>query len=122
MNRVFAPYRIVICGLSGFTLIPKLSQKRRSFRKKKKILNIKFVFCLKHSLSYEEFWKLLSCYVHRSSSKLVVILVIFQINLNFLGIFSKYPQISSLVKIQRVGAELFHVDRRTDEQTVMTKL
>ena len=40
---------------------------------------------------------------------------------NFLDIFSKDPQISSLITIQAVGAELFNVDRRTDEQTEMTK-
>ena len=33
-------------------------------------------------------------------------------------IFQKYPQISNLMKIRPVGAELFHEGRRTD----MTKL
>jgi hypothetical protein len=32
----------------------------------------------------------------------------------FLGIFSKNTQISSLIKIRPVGAELFHADGWTD--------
>jgi hypothetical protein len=32
----------------------------------------------------------------------------------YIKIFSKDPQISSLITIQPMGAELFHVDRRTD--------
>ena len=39
-------------------------------------------------------------------------------NLNFLDRFSKIPQLSDLMKIRVVGAELFHADRQTD----MTKL
>ena len=44
-------------------------------------------------------------------------------NLNFLDRFSKIIQMSNLMKIRRVGAELFHADRqretdrRTDIQT-----
>ena len=34
MNRVFAPYRIVICSFSVFTIFPTLSHKRCNFRKK----------------------------------------------------------------------------------------
>jgi hypothetical protein len=39
-------------------------------------------------------------------------------NLNFLDRYSKNTQISNLIKIIPVGAELFHADRRAD----MTKL
>ena len=38
--------------------------------------------------------------------------------LEFLDIFSTYNQISDVIKILPVGAELFHADGRTD----MTKL
>jgi hypothetical protein len=33
------------------------------------------------------------------------------------GGFSKNPQISSLIKIRRLGTELFYTDGRTDRQT-----
>ena len=36
--------------------------------------------------------------------------------------FSKNTQISSLIEIHPVGAELFHVDRKRDRQTDMMKL
>jgi hypothetical protein len=52
--------------------------------------------------------------VHWSSRKVPVILV----RLNFLGRFAKNTQISNLMKIHPVGAELFDEDGRTD----MTKL
>jgi hypothetical protein len=41
--------------------------------------------------------------------------------LNFIDIFSKNTQISKLVKILLVGAELFHADRRTKGRTDLTK-
>jgi hypothetical protein len=34
--------------------------------------------------------------------------------INFLGRFSKKADVSNLIKISPVGAELFHADRRTD--------
>jgi len=37
--------------------------------------------------------------------------------LKFLDRFSKSPQMSDLMKIHPVGAELFHADGRTDRQT-----
>jgi len=52
--------------------------------------------------------------VQMSSCKVNVILVRFQSN--FRGRFSKSGQISSFIKIRSVGAELFHVDGRTDRQ------
>jgi len=36
---------------------------------------------------------------------------------NFLGSFSKNTQISNVMKIRPVRAELFHADRRTDKHT-----
>ena len=52
--------------------------------------------------------------VYWYSCKEHVILVQLWLNFNFLDRFSKYPQISNLTKIHAVGAELFHVDGRTD--------
>jgi hypothetical protein len=60
--------------------------------------------------------------VHRSSREVSVILARFQSNLNSVDKFSSHPQISNFVNIRPVGAELFHADRQTGEQTGMTKL
>ena len=43
-----------------------------------------------------------------------ILLVRFQLNLNFLDRFSKNTQISDVTKIRPVGPELFHAVRRTD--------
>jgi hypothetical protein len=43
-----------------------------------------------------------------------LILVRFQTNVNSLDRFSKIPQISKLIKIRPVGAELLHADMYTD--------
>ena len=43
-------------------------------------------------------------------------------NLNIIDKFSKNNQISNLIKIRPVGAELFHEEGRTDGSTDMTKL
>jgi hypothetical protein len=40
----------------------------------------------------------------------------------FLDRYSKNTQISNLMKIRPVGADLFHADGRTDGRTDMTKL
>ena len=61
-------------------------------------------------------------YVNWSSRKIYCILVRLTWNLNFPDRFSKNSQISNLMKIRHVGAELFHADRRTDGRTDMTKL
>ena len=53
-------------------------------------------------------------HVHRCSCKVPVILVRFYWNLNFLYIFSKNTLISNFIKIRPLGAELSHVDRRTN--------
>ena len=40
----------------------------------------------------------------------------------FLTYFFKNPQISNLMKMQSLGVELFHVDRQTGGQMIMTKI
>jgi hypothetical protein len=57
-----------------------------------------------------------------SSCKVLVILVRFKWNLNFLNGFSKNIQISNCMKILSVGAELFRGDGRTDGWRDITKL
>jgi len=53
--------------------------------------------------------------VYWSSSKILVILVRFLMKLGFSRqVFAKNTQISTLMKILPVGAELFRADRRTD--------
>jgi hypothetical protein len=44
------------------------------------------------------------------------------LNINFAGRHTKNTQISDFIKIRPLGAELSHADRRTGEQTDMTKL
>jgi hypothetical protein len=56
--------------------------------------------------------------LHLSSCKVSVILVRFELNLNFLHRFSKNAQISNFIKIRTVGAELINAHRRTDGRTV----
>ena len=58
--------------------------------------------------------------VHRSSCKVLIILVRYWRNWNFLDRFSKNTCISNFMKIRPVGAELFHADGRTEAD--MTKV
>ena len=60
--------------------------------------------------------------LHRSAYKVPVILVRFSSNLNFLGRFSKHPQISNIMNLRPVAAELFHADRQTDMTKVTVAL
>jgi hypothetical protein len=53
--------------------------------------------------------------VHRSSCKVPVILVRFELNLGYLDRFLKNTQIPNFMKFRPVGAELFHADGQTDK-------
>jgi len=87
----------------------------------KKVRNTKCVFwcfsqiCLKILITLRKFKLDITINVHRSSSKVPIILVRLHWNLNFLVIFSKNTQVSVFVKIRPVGAELLlHVQRQRD--------
>jgi hypothetical protein len=58
--------------------------------------------------------------VYWSSCNVSAILVRSQWNLNVLDRFSKNTQMSNLMKILSLGAELFHADSRTDRRIGMT--
>jgi len=76
MNSVFAPYHIIICSFSGFNIFLTISHKRYNFLKK----DTEYKICVLSEafLSYEEFRIVLSCYVHRSSHKVAIILITFE--------------------------------------------
>jgi hypothetical protein len=60
--------------------------------------------------------------VYWCACRLPDVLVRFQWNLNFLDTFSNKHSIQSFTKIHPMGAELFHADGRTHEQTDVMKL
>ena len=60
--------------------------------------------------------------VYRSSCKVSVILVRFQLNIIFSTEFRQNPQISNFKKIPPVGAELFHANRQTGGRTDIKKV
>jgi hypothetical protein len=69
-------------------------------------------------------------HVFWSYCRISITLVRFYCDLNFLDRFSKNTQISNLIQIRPVGAELFHedgwtdgqIDGQTERQTNMTQL
>jgi len=91
----------------------------------KKLLKIKWVLWFYSQLLSETFpiLRRTERYIintYRCSRKAPVILAWSQQTLSFLDIFSKYTQISNVIKIHPVGAELFHADGKTESE--MTKL
>ena len=69
---------------------------------------------LMHSMQHTRLQRDIVINVKTSRSKVPVMLIGFERNLNSLGIFSKKnPPISVFIKIGPVGVELLHADRRT---------
>jgi hypothetical protein len=116
---------IVICGVSSHIIFFHISHERQDFRKN--VIQHK-MFWFPLQISSETFLILrrnerdMITNVYWSSCEVPVILVRFCWNLNFLDIFSKNTQMSNLIKIRPVWAELFHADEQTDRQTELTKL
>jgi hypothetical protein len=117
---------IVMCDLPCSTIFFYISHKRHHFLKKK-LLNIKCVLVFLQILS-ETFLILRiiqrdmikQVYWYSCEVGLPVILGRFWWNLNFLGRFLKYNEMSSFRTIRPVVTELFRADGRTDRH--MTKL
>jgi len=116
--------RIVICVLTSDLLyFPTLSHKRHDFRKKKKkLLNVMCVLIFSTTFV----WNILILRGNeRDLLKMSVDLHVkcplflsdWNKSLSFLARFSNSTEISNLMKIRPVGAELFHADRRTDRVT-----
>ena len=101
--------------------------KQCDFRRKEVILNVKFVFWFSRKLwNISSFLEELTKHectrtVRRSSCKTRDVLVRFQLNMNYLDIFSINPLTSNFTKTHSVETELFHADRelvgQTDRQT-----
>ena len=98
-------------------------------KKNRKVLfNIKCLFWFALQLLSEKFFILRRTErdviknVYWSSCKVHIIFVRFWWNLNFLNRYSKSTQISNLMEVRPMGAELFHEYRRTDGRTDITKL
>jgi len=126
-----APYYVFIFGQSGSTTSSHIISLRARFSKERKkivertvcvlIFSINFV---RNIVSLTRSERDSTTNVPRSSNKVVIVLVRFYWNFNFLDIFlkKKKTQKSIFMKIHLVGTELFNADRRTDRQTEMTKL
>ena len=97
-----------------------ISHKRHDFRQN--LLKIKCLFRIPLQLLSEIFFIIkrheqdIITNVNWSSCQVPVPVVRVKSYLNFLDRFSKYTQISDLVKIRPVGAELFHANRRKNRE------
>ena len=110
-RKAHAPYYIVICGLSGCTIVFSFISQMAPFSGRggcywtyNACFDFLYTFCLKHFSYYEEMSEMWSKMFFSHHVK----------NLNFLDRYSKNTQISNFMKIRPVGTELFHADGRTD--------
>jgi hypothetical protein len=106
----------VICDLHHYTILFNIFPQTARFIKSHRIQNCvlivlifstTFVWNISHSTKN---WARCDKNVYWSCCKVPFILVLFYWHLIFLGKFSKYPQISNLMKIQPMGADVFHAD------------
>jgi len=114
---------VVICCVSGCIIyFGTLFLKEHDFSGKS-WLNIKFMFWISLQLLSRTFLivrriqQTIVTNAHSSSCKLPLILARFQWNLSFRDRFSKNSLILNFMKFLLMGAELFHLDVRTDTQT-----
>ena len=123
--KAHAPYHIVICGLSGSTILSCYLTKGTIFRKKV-IKHEMFRFSThffnishftKNSARYYHKWEYVFMYTARYSCRILI---------KLRDRFLKDTQMSNLMKLGPVEAQLFHADGRTDgrtdRQTDMTTL
>ena len=112
---------IVVCGLSGSTMnsnFPRSLTNGTIFGKS--LLNIRCVFRISVQLLSETFFikegteQDIITNVYWPSCQVPVPVFRVKSYLNFLDRFSKFTQISDIMKIRPVGAELFHVHGRKD--------
>jgi hypothetical protein len=108
--------RIVICGLYGSTIFfSTLPHKRHDFLKERKMcFDFVYNFLCETFLIPRPIHRDAIINVHSCSCKIPAILV--RLNLNFHDRFSKYVQISNIMKIRRMGAEVFNADTQAGRQ------
>jgi len=120
--------RFVICGVSGSTIFSTLSHKRQDLRRE--VLEFKMCVFWYSPIRLSEtllilrrierdYHKWAYC---RSTYKVIVIVTIFSLNLNFLSRISKNTHISNFMKIRWVGVELFQADGWTDRHDEANRL
>jgi len=118
--KVHTPCYIVMFGLSGYRALFLGISKRTRLSGGGGSYWIQNVFWFSLRLVSETFLIvgiLRDIIIYRSSCKVPVIPVRIYPNLNFVDRFTKNTQISNIIIISPVGAELFHANRRTDGWT-----
>ena len=109
---------VVICGLFDATFFSTLSHNRNDFLKSfvehEMCVWLSVTFLSETFLSLRRIGEDMTKNVYLSSCKAPVILVWFEWNLNFLGMFWKNTQMSTLIKIHPTAFELLLVVGQTD--------
>jgi hypothetical protein len=114
----------VVC--LGFPNVSTLPHIQPEFREKSviklKICVLIFIPLLSEPFLIQRIQRDFIINIHRQWCKGLIILVIFEWNLNFLNSFSKNIQISNFLKICHWESSYSHADRRTETRTDMMKL